>query len=335
MMNKSKQLGISLVEVLVATVISLFLLAGIVQVYTGNKATFSFTNALAEVQENGRFAMELIGQDLRLAGIWGCVDVRGDFTKINNTLNGGTVAGYTAQAYDFINNPPIQGVNNNGINNSDELTIRGGRPGQANVRPPFNQNNIAIVDNSWISADDIVLVARCGANDLLIDAQADLLAVAAKNDVNGPPDYDVISFTANPSQLYENDASVIEMQTVQYDIQNNAAGVPALFRQEFNQAPAEVVEGIEDMQILFGIDTNGPDANGNLYATQYVPAAANVDFTTVVAVRVQLLVRSSATNVTDEAQNYTFNGVPVTAPDRRLRQVFTSTIAIRNRVGQS
>ncbi len=331
MMNKSKQLGISLVEVLVATVISLFLLAGIVQVYTGNKATFSFTNALAEVQENGRFAMDLISQDLRLAGVWGCVDVRGNFNKINNTLSAATVNGYTAQAYDFINNPPIQGVNNNGINNSDELTLRGARPGQANVRSPFNQNNIAIVDNGWISADDIVLVARCGANDLVDEvAQADLLAVAAKNDVNGPPDYDVISFTSNPSQLYENDASVIEMQTVQYDIQNNAAGVPALFRQEFNQAPDEVVEGIEDMQILYGVDTSG-----NQYANQYLPAANNLNFANVVSVRIQLLVRSSDDNVTDEAQNYTFNGVPVTAPDRRLRQVFTSTIAIRNRVGQS
>ena len=62
----SKQIGISLVEVLVALVISLFLLGGIVQVYVGNKVTFKFTNALAEVQENGRFALDLMSQDLRL-----------------------------------------------------------------------------------------------------------------------------------------------------------------------------------------------------------------------------------------------------------------------------
>ncbi len=71
MRKLKRQLGLSLVEVLVALVISLFLLAGIVQVYTGNKQTFAFTNALAEIQENARFAMEFMAQDLRLAGEWG------------------------------------------------------------------------------------------------------------------------------------------------------------------------------------------------------------------------------------------------------------------------
>ena len=65
MKHISKQKGISLVEILVALVISLFLLGGIVQVYLGNKTTFKFTNALAEIQENGRFALDWMSQDLR------------------------------------------------------------------------------------------------------------------------------------------------------------------------------------------------------------------------------------------------------------------------------
>ena len=51
------QSGISLVEILVSLVISLFLLGGIVQVYLGNKTTFKFSNAISEVQENGRFSL--------------------------------------------------------------------------------------------------------------------------------------------------------------------------------------------------------------------------------------------------------------------------------------
>ena len=54
MSGVNRQCGISLVEVLIAMVIGLFLLAGIYQVYVSNKATFAFTNAIAEVQENGR-----------------------------------------------------------------------------------------------------------------------------------------------------------------------------------------------------------------------------------------------------------------------------------------
>ena len=47
-----KQWGISLVEVLVAMVISLFLLSGIIQVYLTNTASYSFTNAISRIQEN-------------------------------------------------------------------------------------------------------------------------------------------------------------------------------------------------------------------------------------------------------------------------------------------
>jgi type IV pilus assembly protein PilW len=93
--NQTKQSGISLVEILVALVISLFLLGGIVQVYVGNKTTFAFTNALAEVQENGRFAVDMISQDLRLAGEWGCINFDpSDTSNVNNTLSGATVPTY-------------------------------------------------------------------------------------------------------------------------------------------------------------------------------------------------------------------------------------------------
>ena len=98
-----KQAGISLVEVLVALVISLFLLGGIVQVYTGNKATFAFTNSLAEIQENGRFALDIVSQDLRLSGEWGCIAFDpGDTSNINDTLNAGNVTGYDTDYHDFV-----------------------------------------------------------------------------------------------------------------------------------------------------------------------------------------------------------------------------------------
>ena len=130
----SKQMGISLVEILVALVISLFLLGGIVQVYIGNKATFAFTNALAEIQENGRFALDIISQDLRLTAEWGCIEFDpNDTDNINNTLAAATVPGYDANFHDFTGEDGISGTNNAGLNGSDALTIRGGKPGQTKL----------------------------------------------------------------------------------------------------------------------------------------------------------------------------------------------------------
>ena len=329
------QTGISLVEIMVALVISLFLLAGIVQVYTGNRATFSFTNALAEIQENGRFALDTISQDLRLAGEWGCIPFdSSDTSNINNTLNGATVAGYSTALHDFVGEEAIEGTNNDGSNGfSDSLTIRGGKPGQANVESPFTPpatGEITIDGNSRIGGNDFVLIMRCGVNDLLIDEEADIMRVTAST-YDTANDQTKLTLAGNKSQRYENDASVIELQTVTYSIEPSAIGTnePTLIRSEFGNAQ-ELVEGIEDMQIRYGVDDDG-----DRFPNQYLDADNVPDFEDVVAVRIMLLVRSLDDFVTEDPQTYTFNGVQTTAADRRIRQVFTATIALRNRIGSS
>jgi type IV pilus assembly protein PilW len=60
--------GFSLVELMVAITLGLLLTAGMIQLFSSSRLTFQTSDALARVQENGRFAMELIKRDLRSAG---------------------------------------------------------------------------------------------------------------------------------------------------------------------------------------------------------------------------------------------------------------------------
>ena len=327
------QAGVSLVEVLVAMVISLFLLAGIVQVYLGNKTTFAFTNALAEIQENGRYALDVMTQDIRMAGEWGCVAFDPDDTSnINNTLDAVSVPGYTAATHAFEENDAVNGTDNTGLNGSDTVTIMGGKPGQTNVESPFTRpavRNITTNAINSIQANDIILLARCGKNDLKKVASADILRVTGIANVNADSQRQ-INLSSAKSQQFENDATVIELQTVTYSIANGANGEPSLWRSEFGNN-VELVEGVEDMQILYGIDTDAPDPDG--YPNQYVTSDNVGDFGAVVAVRVMLLVRSIDDFVTEDPQTYTFNNITTTPGDRRIRQNFTTTIALRNRIG--
>jgi type IV pilus assembly protein PilW len=331
----SKQTGISLVEVLVALVISLFLLGGIVQVYVGNKVTFKFTNALAEVQENGRFALDLMSQDLRLANQWGCVAFDPtDTTNINDTLPG-THPGYNANFHDFLSPfvtlpGAIAGTNDAGLNGSDTLVVRGGKPGQTNVEGPFTAattQSLNVNPIGSIGAGDIILVARCGEY-LLNIPEADILSVSSVDTTN--PVQTVINVAANKSQQFQNDAMVIELQTVTYTIGLAASGNGelALFRQEFNGVVEELVEGVQDMQVLYGIDSDNDQ-----FPNQYVTSDNVPNFNAVVSLRIMLLIHSIDDFVTEAPQTYTFNGVLTTPTDRRLRHVFTTTIALRNRIG--
>jgi type IV pilus assembly protein PilW len=60
-----------MVELMVALVITLILLAGIGQIFLSSKKSFTIQNNLARIQENGRYAMEVVISDLRPAGYWG------------------------------------------------------------------------------------------------------------------------------------------------------------------------------------------------------------------------------------------------------------------------
>ena len=344
-MNKIKhqlgkhQLGLSLVEVLVALVISLFLLTGIVQVYLANRVSYTFSEAISRAQENGRFALDTMTQDLRGAGFFGCAifDPADTSTLVNNLNPAG--AGYDAAIHDFIGQGLLGGTENDGLNGSDSITLRGAKPDQATVQPPYNvasSASIFVTATDSIEAGDIVMVSNCRGGDIFqvttaAGAGAQQVIVHTTGGANTPGNYNPDGCGGGSaqclSQTYGSDSTMFELQTVTYSIAVGASGEPALWRSE-NGTNVELIEGIEQMQVLYGIDTD----NDN-FANQYVVSTAVADMLTVISVRLMLLVRSDSDGVTEDAQVYNYNGVSTTAADQRLRQVFSTTIALRNRTG--
>jgi len=100
-----------------------------------------------------------------------------------------------------------------------------------------------------------------------------------------------------------------------------------------NNGAIDLIEGIENMQILYGEDSN---ADG--WANYYVPANNVVNWEKVVSVRISLLAATLDDNLTTQPMPYTFNGITTTTTstppvtDRKIRRVFTTTIALRNRL---
>ncbi|MFT5220519.1 MAG: type IV pilus assembly protein PilW [Gammaproteobacteria bacterium] len=344
MKKHSHQLGISLVEILVSLVISLFLVGGIFQVYLGNKTSYNFTSAISRIQENGRYAMDTMSQDLRMAGFFGCAlfDPTDPSNIVNNLNPAG--AGYDPDLHDFLLEGAISGTENDGLNGSDSVTLRGSKPNQVNVLPPYNVSssaNLHVTPNNHVVQGDIVMVSNCrGADIFQITNISNNLAAATNPAVHNtgnttsPGNYNPDSCKGGAgahclSQTYGAESSLFELQSVTYSIAAGASGEPALWRSE-NGVNAELVEGIEQLQILYGIDTDDDDFP-NQYVT--ITSAAVPDMLEVISLRIMLLARSDEDFISDENQKYTFNGADLTAGDRRLRQIFTTTIALRNRIG--
>jgi type IV pilus assembly protein PilW len=96
---------------------------------------------------------------------------------------------------------------------------------------------------------------------------------------------------------------------------------------DLQQDGSTLIEGVENMQIEYGYDTNNDNRRTPNYYAPYT--GANLD--QIVAVRVSLLLYTIEDNVLDVPATVTFNN-QLTTPSRRLRRIFTSTFALRNRI---
>lgn len=65
---RGRQRGVSPVEILIGLVLGLALLAGLLQLLSGNRQNTRVQTSLQLMQENGRFAIETVGRELRKTG---------------------------------------------------------------------------------------------------------------------------------------------------------------------------------------------------------------------------------------------------------------------------
>lgn len=67
--------GFGLIEIMVAMVIGLIVSLGIVQVFIASKATYQTQEASARMQEDARFILSKLIQEIRMTGMYGCLDL--------------------------------------------------------------------------------------------------------------------------------------------------------------------------------------------------------------------------------------------------------------------
>lgn len=345
------QEGLSLVELMVAMLIGLFLISGVVKIFVDSKKTYSFQQSLARIQENGRMALEFLGRDIRMAGYAGCAS--GDYSSVTNTLNDSNLINYDfsrgVRGYDVDSSvhSDLSALNPAPLINTDVLVLKG--PVGDGVKIVQNNNSAQLFAESvsvesaacaggtdrvsGICDGDILMVADCSKARIF---QAGNIQVASgslniTHPASGTPGNNISSWGGASSPSSENfgtDSEIIKMNTVYYYISSRVGGGPPSLYQKIGTGQAqEILEGVEDLQLLYGRDT-GTDFVPDQYDTATSVTSASA-WDKVGAVRVQLLMRSNDDNVTDAAQPYSFNGTNVKPADKRLRHVFVSTIGVR------
>lgn len=329
----TRQAGLSLIELMVAMVIGLILIAGVIEIYVNSKQTYRDQDALSRLQENGRYALGILTTNVRPAGFSGC----GDIESVTPTIIAlGTVpssfaadSAVTGSEYKTSTwDPALPGaLGANVLANTDILTVSRAGDCGATLTGNLAADNANIKVNSnntcGFSQNDVVMISDC--------VDAEIFKITSNPSTNGPDQTlthgNSTNITNKLSKLYQQDAEVLTFNSETYFVRNGTGGIPSLWVLDNTQAtggnnPLELVEGVENMQVEYALDA-GSDGVPDSYAAADV-AKANWD--KVVAVRIRLLLRTIE-NV--NAPAYSFNGVNYTGGF--LRQEMTATIKLRNR----
>jgi type IV pilus assembly protein PilW len=151
---------------------------------------------------------------------------------------------------------------------------------------------------------------------------------------------------ADPTNCSASPVDIMIFRTRRYFVGQDQAGNPGLYRQIFDANPNNVVpstyevfaerliDGIENMQILYGEDTSG-----NRVANAYLDANTVANWQNVVSVKLALLFATVDEDFTasfdTKADYQLLNAAPFDptpgANDRRRRKIVEATVSLRNR----
>lgn len=269
---RRQQLGLSLVELMVALVLGLVLMTGIIQVFLSSRQTYATNEAMARMQENGRFALEFISRSARLAG-------------------------YVEPIY--TDNKPLPFVR----------PLCTGLPGTV-------PSTLCSVNGAGNASDNISFIMQ----PALVDGEK----------------RDCLGNIVGDSDLIINNFSIIAA---------NGNTPAALGCRAYNLTTASwtagpdaqaLVEGVDRLQVLYGINTGGDSRSANQYVSADRVGNNLSDWQKVRSVRISVLANSVATTNSTPAnrQFVLLDAAPLTAAnlnnDQRSRQIFTTTIQLKN-----
>ncbi|WP_428036007.1 PilW family protein [Amphritea sp.] len=336
--SKARQMGLSLIELMIAMTVGLVMTGAVLQVYLQSSSSYQLQDELSYIQENGRYALSEIVKELRMAGYSGC----GGGAKIANSVESSAnvnfsygLIGYSIDSTDSnvatgaipVSDYPAS--LSNAWDGTDALQIFKGDPNSAMYVTNHNPSSATIFvkpDHSIVK-DTILMIADADCTQVGVFSVSGPTGLPA-NHMNhntgssGSIDnctkklkgnFTCASLGSAISEAYKEGSRVLKVDGLLYYVRNsgNDASIPGLYRDVLGGGTEEIVQGVEDMDIAYGLDSDGDGVANQFLSARNVP---ETDWVNIVSVRVSLTMRSR--NTVDGAF---------------VRKTLSATTKIRNR----
>jgi type IV pilus assembly protein PilW len=304
MNRRTRTRGLTLIELIIAMALSCTIVAGALSLYAQVHETWRANERVARMQEQGRVALSVIEPDVELAGYYGFTNTPESirFVRGTNSSNVLAIAAQMRQVPLHATDPlpaPLAalppGAHTCGVNFAVDVTSP--VQGSNNVFAAGRGATCAPYRNRAQPGTDTLTLRRVetqtnGAEAGRIQIYASRLAsrtgqlMFADGNAPGPVDanhhiYNLVvrTYYVARDSVGQNNFPALRVKTM------TRSGSAVVFDDE------EVMPGIEDLQVQFGIDAAGEPGSGQ--ATRYVnPDFPDLPRMQVVAVRIWLRVRS-------------------------------------------
>ncbi|EGM69152.1 PilW family protein [Shewanella sp. HN-41] len=316
----NRQTGMSLVELMVAMVIGLFLTTGVFTMFSMSSSNVTTTSQFNQLQENGRIALAIMERDISQLGFMGDLTGTDFVVGINTNVE---VAALTSDCVGA------------GLNNA---TLPNDKP--AHFRRLWGYENtstsehLSCLDNGDVKVDTDILQLKRFLGPSVLKGDNNAIYAASNSS-------QVAFFVGeNPAATIEN-SRIWEYQHHVYFIADDASGIPILRRKTLTSTgmsnDEQLVEGIENIRFLYGFDNDGDSTPDSFMPAENVTELMwdNEGFQRLVAIKVFILVRSinqdrSYTNET----KYQLGDKQITIPvnDHYRRKIMSTTIVLENPV---
>jgi type IV pilus assembly protein PilW len=324
---KKNQQGFSLLEIIISLSVGLVLFAGVMSVFIGMRTTTAETNSLGALQENGRFALSVLTDDLMRQDFWGDLAI---------PLNGSNVVSFNLPGF-----PAVGDCIGEGSNNSSFPRAVGYFRTLWGMTVTADKAAIGCVSNAQ-EGSDILQIKRVLAQPL-----PPLAGGGVANPANdrfwlntGISDGVIFPGTSNPPVI--NSSQLWEYQHHVYFVRNETQGtdtVPVLMQGTLSNSGGDLivfqplVDGIERIHFIYGVDTDN-----DRVINAYVPAnVMSDDFwnhsgSEILAVRIYILARdiSPSRNYTNDNSYIMGDLLVPAANDSYRRLLLTSTVTLHN-----
>ncbi|MDH3377862.1 MAG: PilW family protein [Gammaproteobacteria bacterium] len=325
------QRGLTLIELMIAMALGLLVISVVLGVFINTNRNFRQDEMIGRMQENARYAMRVLAQDVSMIGFWGYM--LGSGSVSSGTLTAGTDCGLSGVPWAFVVTPGMEVL-------------------EAATEAQVTTNYSCIVGTEFEVGTDVFALKRVEGDpldSLRADAADDGTVFLRTNGVAGTLIQYSHTQASIPGDQTTPSADMFDWRylTRIYHIQNHAItpgdGIPTLYRMGLSgtnivKEGGGVAQGIEDFRINFGIDNNN-DGIPEIYQAAPTPTA--------VTARVYVLARTITPDPGyNNAKSYQLgdvtrdidllsDGIADGNGDNFRRRVFVTTVKLRNPTNQN